>query len=123
LNAKPEGERPWSRSTEANTNWRAQAREAVGQEKWQAMNEKERLAKLRETRQAWQGRNIGRTSAATDYSTWLARQPAPFVREVLGPTRFEAWKRGLSLAAMATPTRPLSIAELRRLYPNAMRGL
>jgi SPP1 gp7 family putative phage head morphogenesis protein len=60
----------------------------------------------------------GQVSADLTYAGWLRRQPAEFQRDVLGPVRYHAWKNGLPLDAMATQDRPLTIDELRRLYPQ-----
>lgn len=65
----------------------------------------------------------GQVPAGVTYQTWLGKQPPEFQEEVLGPTRYRAFKRGLDLGQMATYDRPLSIAELRRLYPEQMKGL
>lgn len=65
----------------------------------------------------------GQVAAGTTYQDWLRKQPEDFQREVLGPVRFTAFQRGLHLGSMATYDRPLTIAELRRLYPHEMKGL
>lgn len=67
-----------------------------------------------------QASQFGPVSADLPYEQWLKRQSAAFQREVLGDTRYRAWKNGLPLASFATYDRPLSIEELRRLYPNQM---
>lgn len=60
----------------------------------------------------------GPVKADLTYPDWLKRQPTEFQREVLGPTRFKAFKNGVPIGDMATYDRPLSIAELKRLYPD-----
>jgi len=64
----------------------------------------------------------GPVSADWTYEDWLKRQPREFQRETLGETRYRAWKDGLPLSAFATYDRPLSIDELRRLYPSTMEA-
>lgn len=62
---------------------------------------------------------IRRVPAGLTYEEWLRDYTTPeFQREVLGPTRHAAWLRGVPLSGMATYSRPLSIAELRRMYPQ-----
>ena len=61
---------------------------------------------------------VGQVPAGTTYPEWFARQPAAFQREVLGPARYEAYRAGLPLDAMATYSRELTVAELRALYPD-----
>jgi len=65
-----------------------------------------------------QASQFGPVAGDLTYEQWLRRQSAAFQREVLGDTRYRAWKGGLPLASFATYDRPLSIEELRRLYPN-----
>ncbi len=62
----------------------------------------------------------GPVPADWTYSDWLKRQPASFQREVLGPSRYEAFAAGVPLAGMATYSRALSLQELRAMYPNAV---
>lgn len=52
------------------------------------------------------------------YEDWLARQSDSIQREILGPTRFAAWRRGVPLSRMTTFGRPLRLDELRKLYPD-----
>jgi len=79
-------------------------------------------------------RAIGRGSAPPDfrlipefrlsgYDDWLSGQSGEIQREILGPTRFDAWKRGVPLSRMSTFSRPLRLDELRRLYPNEVGTL
>lgn len=60
----------------------------------------------------------GPVSSRLDFEGWLKRQPDGFQREYLGPERYGAFERGLPLGNMATADRPLSVAELRRMYPS-----
>lgn len=55
------------------------------------------------------------------YADWLRRQPAEFQREVLGEARYRAFREGVPLSSMATYDRPLSVSELRNLYPSKVQ--
>lgn len=116
-----EGTRPWVRSTvpmrKMGPEYRRMAKERLGDDRWRALTEAQRREAMAVERRRWQAENIGQTKAAESYPQWLARQPAEFQREVLGETRYRAFRRGLPLEAMATYDRPLTVAELRRLYP------
>lgn len=62
---------------------------------------------------------IRRVSASLTYEDWLRNHTTEaFQREVLGPTRFSAFQKGIPLSGMATYSRPLPIEELKRLYPK-----
>jgi len=60
----------------------------------------------------------GPVSADLDYAGWLKRQSREYQEEALGPTLAAAFRRGLPLSALASGTRPLSLAELKALYPS-----
>lgn len=64
----------------------------------------------------------GPVPANWSYSDWLKRQSREYQEEALGPTLAAAFRRGLPLSAVATSSRPLSIAELARLYPEKVKG-
>lgn len=59
-----------------------------------------------------------KTPTVPAYEEWLARQSVDIQREVLGPTRYRAWRKGVPLSRMATYGRALTIAELKALYPE-----
>jgi hypothetical protein len=61
--------------------------------------------------------------AGTTYAAWFARQPENFQREVLGETRYRAYENGVPLSGMAAYERPLTVEELKRLYPREMAGV
>lgn len=65
-----------------------------------------------------QSSEFGPVPANLTYSDWLKRQPASFQREVLGPSRYEAFAAGVPLTGMASYSRALSIQELRAMYPS-----
>lgn len=127
LEDEPDGFRPFVRSDKAlremGPEYRRLAKERVGEDAWKRLSEAERREEIRVSRTAWQRENVGRVKASTSWPEWLAMQPEAFQREQLGPARFAAWKRGLPIGEMATYGRELTVAELRRLYPDKMRGL
>ncbi len=127
LDDKPAGERPAVRSTftrkEEGREFRRRARDRVSEKQWKAMDEAERHKEIAKTRRVFRDHTVSRVPASTSYQVWLKRQPVSFQKEVLGPTRYRAFQRGLDVGQMATHDRKLSIAELRRLYPQEMAGL
>ncbi|WP_097279797.1 minor capsid protein [Caenispirillum bisanense] len=62
-------------------------------------------------------KRIQSVPAGTTYEDWLRTTDADFQKEVLGPTRYRAWKNGVPLSGMATYDRALTIAELKAKYP------
>jgi SPP1 gp7 family putative phage head morphogenesis protein len=56
------------------------------------------------------------------YDDWLSRQSESVQREILGPARLVAWRRGVPLSRLGTFARPLKLEELRRLYPDEFTG-
>jgi len=62
----------------------------------------------------------GDVPATTDFETFLKRQDEAFQKEALGETRWRAWKNGVPMEGFATPSRELTVAELKRLYPKQM---
>jgi hypothetical protein len=65
-------------------------------------------------------RRIQRVPAGTTYEDWLRTTDTDFQKEVLGPTRYRAWKNGVPLSGMASYRGPLTIQELRSKYPLEM---
>ncbi len=126
INEQPGGERPFVRDIrtrpERERDFRREAKERLGKDKWSALTEKQRRVDIRKEREKWQAANIGQTRARITYQQWLMLQPTSFQKEVLGSTRFKAFKRGLDLGQMATNDRTLSVDDLRRLYPQELRG-
>lgn len=116
------GERPWNRQTETASGHvrelRRTAKARVGEARWRAMSEKDRRVEIGKERDAWNAKNSGGASNKTTYSEWFAKQPEEFQRDVLGPGRFELFKKGVPLAAMTTSdfSRPLTVAELRQKH-------
>ena len=120
-----EGERPFVQSTEdrkgRERQFRAEARERVGQDQWSGLSEKERRDEIRVQRERFNRNKVGQVPARTTFEDWFKRQPESFQRERLGPTRFAAFKRGLPITSLANADRPLTVAELRNLYPSEVR--
>ena len=56
------------------------------------------------------------------YSEWLSDQPEDVQRELLGHTRWQAWKDGVPLSSLATSRRRLNLEQLRALYPGDFAG-
>lgn len=56
--------------------------------------------------------------ASTDFERWFATAPESFQREYLGATRYDAYRRGLPISALASYDKPLTLAQLRALYPK-----
>lgn len=55
-----------------------------------------------------------------DFETWLRSQSVAFQREYLGPLRYSAFRKGLSLSAFATQDRPLTNKEITALFSTRM---
>lgn len=117
-------QRPWSRETDTPSqhgrDLRRIARERIGDDRWRAMSEPQRRTAIAKERDDWIARNVGRTTASTTYAEWIKRQPESFQRDVLGPARFDLFKKGVPLSAMVTPdfSRPLTVAELRARFSD-----
>lgn len=56
---------------------------------------KERGVDVKQVRQEWADRNVGRLPAKTTYDEWLRKQPKEFQDEVLGPARAELFRGGM----------------------------
>lgn len=117
------GERPFVRDTRTRRfrerDFRAQAREQVGAERWKSLSASQRNALIRDQRNAWADANIGQVPADVDYDTWLRRQPTSFQNEVLGPTRAKAFRKGLKLDKFVDRAgNELTLDELREMLPD-----
>lgn len=68
---------------------------------------------------------IGQVDANTTYAKFFARQSAAFQKEVLGPTKYELYKKGdFSLERFVDPLgKPYTIAELRELDAKTFKEL
>lgn len=117
--------RPYVRGTKSladmGPEYRKMAKDRLG-DKWWRLSEEQRRKEIAKDRKDWQARNIGQVDGKSNYENWLKKQPASFQKEVLGPTRYRAWKRGLSIGNMATYDRELSVSELRQMYPAKFDG-
>jgi SPP1 gp7 family putative phage head morphogenesis protein len=57
-------------------------------------------------------------AAAGSGEDWLRGLPKAQQLEILGPERLRAFEQGVKLGGMVTYDKPLSVAELKRLYPE-----
>jgi SPP1 gp7 family putative phage head morphogenesis protein len=57
----------------------------------------------------------GPVSANISYSDWLKTQPDEIVRDILGPARFEMFKRGAEVSQFVADGRTLTLSQLRKL--------
>lgn len=123
----PEGERPAVEDTrtprEREKDFRADARERFGPSRWKRISPAQRRELIKVERSRWRRSRVGSTSAATSFEEWFASQSAAFQKDFLGSTRYRAYQRGLSIDAMATNSRPLTIADLAERYPSKFTGL
>jgi len=92
------GERPMVRDARTRRmrekDFRADARNKVGEKRWKNLNAKERNAEIRTVRRAWAKENIGTVPAKTTYQEWLKKQPVGFQDEVLGKTKGQLFRKG-----------------------------
>jgi SPP1 gp7 family putative phage head morphogenesis protein len=81
----------------------------------------------RDERLATGAKGVERVDGGTTYYEWLKTQPAAFQNDALGVTRAKLFRDGgMSAATFAKLNlgrhfRPLTLAEMRRLKPNAFR--
>lgn len=101
--------------------FRADAKEKVGAERWSAMSPAERNREIGKVRTAWSQANIGQVPSTTTYQQWLGNQPAAFQDDVLGKTKGALFRRGgLALDQYVDRAgNELSIAQLRERFPGA----
>ncbi|MNP07835.1 hypothetical protein D3C76_998780 [compost metagenome] len=65
---------------------------------------------------------VEQVSSKTSYAEWLARQPAAFQRDVLGPARYELFSKGeLSIDRFVDDDgKTLTLKQLREREPMAL---
>jgi len=85
---------------------------------WESLLGPEGAELDRATTKGQQASEGGPVPADWTYSDWLKRQSREYQDEALGPTLAAAFRRGLPLSALASGTRPLSLTELKALYPS-----
>ena len=70
------------------------------------------------------GTKIGQVPAKTTYATWFKRQGAGFQRQVLGPKRYELFRRGVhDVREFATPEgRMYTLKDLYRMFPEEAKA-
>ena len=92
------GRRPYVSDTrtrkEREKDFRADAKERLGQDKWSGLTSKERNKEIKKEREKWQKENIGQTNSKTTFKQWFANQDAAFQKDYLGPTRYDLYKKG-----------------------------
>lgn len=73
------------------------------------------------TRPAVGPNGVEQVSSKTTYGEWLARQPAAFQKEVLGPARYELFSKGdLSIDRFVDDNgRQYTLDQLKNLEPHA----
>lgn len=95
------GERPTITDTRTRdkreVDFRAQAKEEMGEAEWKKMTAAQRNAEVARVRKQWTKENIGQTPSNVTYNTWLGRQSKGFQDEVLGPARGELFRSGVPL--------------------------
>jgi hypothetical protein len=76
---------------------------------------------VKDVRQEWVDRNIGRVPAKTSYQQWLSRQPAAFQDQVLGRTKGALFRRGGVRIDQFTDRagNELTLSQLARSEPTA----
>ncbi len=94
------GDRPFVRDTRTRaareTDFRAEAKASAG-DKWKGMTKDERAEAVKAQRTKWADENIGQTPTTTNYDAWMRKQPAAFQNEVLGKTKADIFRGGLTL--------------------------
>ena len=96
--------------------FRAEAREALGSERWKSMSRPQRNVAIRARKVEWAERVTGRVPASTTYDEWLRRQPTEFQDEVLGLKKAKVFREGLHLDRFIDQTgRELTLKQLKSL--------
>lgn len=92
------GERPYVIDTRTGDrrqkDFRQDAKDAVGADKWKAMTVAQRNDVIKQIRQKWTANHVGRVPADVTYDAWLRRQPAAFQDDVLGALRGKLFRTG-----------------------------
>lgn len=118
-------ERPFVRDARTRQmrekDFRKDAREKVGKERWKEMSRKERNTEIRDVRRDWADKNIGTVPGDVDYDTWLRRQPESFQDEVLGKAKAEGFRKGIKTDQyIDRQGNELTINELQAKHPSKM---
>lgn len=117
------GERPMVRDSrtrrQRERDFRAEARQNVGQEQWKRLDQSQRNALVRDQRRAWTQKNVGSVPADVTYDQWLRRQPTGFQNEVLGVNRAQAFRKGMPVDKFVDRRgMELNLDQLRRTNPE-----
>lgn len=119
------GERPFVRDTQTGrqreVSFRQKAKDSIGHDKWDEMTPKQRNAAVRQTRANWGSKVVGRVPNDVNYNDWLARQPATFQDQVLGPTKAKLFRTGKIKMDQFVDVKgnELTLAELAKQNPSA----
>jgi len=70
------------------------------------------------TRKAVMDGMVGDVPDTMDYQEWFERQPTSLQKEILGPGRYEAFKKGMDVTAFADDGRILTIDQLAAMEPD-----
>lgn len=119
------GNRPFVTDTrtrrQREIDFRAQAKEKAGKDKWRQLTEKQRRDLIRDERKAWSREAIGRVPAETTYGEWLSKQPTKFQNDVLGVKKAQLFRKGdLKLEQFTDRAgNELTLGQLKERYPDA----
>lgn len=92
----------------------ADSRTRAEREKAFRAEAKERGVDIKQVRQEWADKNIGRLPAKTTYNEWLRKQPKEFQDEVLGPARAELFRGGMPVERFVDASgKKLTIEQLK----------
>lgn len=94
--------------------FRAEAKAEVGADKWKTMSVKQRNDAIRARRSKWAFENVGEVSSKVNYQEWLKGQSKEFQDDILGPTKGEMFRNGMTLDKFVdSKGKPYSVARLK----------
>ncbi|WID41976.1 minor head protein [Pseudomonas phage ZQG1] len=94
--------------------FRAEAKAEVGADKWKTMSVKQRNDAIRARRSKWAFENVGEVTSKTTYQDWLKGQSKEFQDDILGPTKGEMFRNGMTLDKFVdSKGKPYSVAQLK----------
>ena len=114
------GERPFVRDTRTRRrrerDFRAEARDKVGDRRWRGLDEAQRRAQITRVREAWARDAVGTVPDKLTYDEWLRDQPAAFQDDVLGPSRGKLFRQGAKLDKFVDNSgKTLTLEQLRKV--------
>ncbi len=112
------GDRPTVTDTrtraQREVDFRADAKQSAGAEKWKKMSAAERNTAVKAQRTKWADENIGQAPTSTNYQTWLKGQSKEFQDDVLGPGKAQLFRDGMPLDKFVDEKgKPYSLAQLK----------